>query len=170
MKKPPFMRGPYNYDLDEASNSAVIPADQQGESLTIQSQTEDADINVMMKRFGVAGKMPEGVRIPIFDVDFSGSVRDFQTAMNAIVDAEEAFMEFPPEIRSRFKNSPQLMMEFCDVADNWEEAKKLGILSDEAIKARVAAADAARAARQSELLEAAKAAGWAPKEPAPGST
>ena len=161
-------RSQYNYDVTEASNAATLEGNgiESGESLTIQSQTEDTDINVMMKRFGVTGKMPEGVRVPEF-ADFSGVDRDFQSAMNAVVAAEESFMEFPAEIRSKFNNSPQSMMEFCDNESNWEEARKLGILNDASIKARQERAVAARAARQAELLEAAKAAGWAPKEPAP---
>lgn len=118
----------FGYDLEEASNEATIPADMQGESLTIQSMAEDADINVMMARFGVTGKMPENVRTPTYG-DFSG-INDFQSAMNAITEAQEAFMELPASLRARFENNPQRLLEFVSNNDNIPEARKLGLLKE----------------------------------------
>lgn len=124
-RKVPFVRSPYNYDLEEASNEATIPADQQGESLTVQSQAEDADLNVMMKRFGVTGKMPDDVR-PVFYGDFD-QVMDFRTALESLQAAQDNFMKMPAEMRMRFLNDPQRFVEFCENPANLEEMRKMGL-------------------------------------------
>ena len=50
----PEIRTPYTYDKeknsDECANKTIGP------SLTVQSMAVDADLNVMLKRFGVTGK------------------------------------------------------------------------------------------------------------------
>lgn len=120
----PFIRSPYNYDVEAASDAAaVVPS---GVSSTIQSAAEDADINVMMKRFGVTGKMPDSVRLPQFG-DFSG-VNDYATALQAVIDADDEFMVLPADLRARFANSPQKFLEFCSDEKNRDELDKLGLL------------------------------------------
>lgn len=125
----PFIRNPYNYDLEAASKESSQPAD--GESMTIQSQRDDADLNVLMKRFGVTGKMPDDVR-PVFYGDFD-EVFDFRTAQNAIRAASESFMQMPADLRMRFSNDPQNFLEFCSATDdgktlkNLDEMRKLGL-------------------------------------------
>jgi phage internal scaffolding protein len=121
-----FYRSPHNYDLDEASDAVAERNDLP--SMTIQSQTEDADINVLMKRYGLTGHLPDNVRLPTYG-DFHG-VYDYQTAMNAVVAADEAFMELPADIRKRFGNSPQLYMEFTTNPENMDEMRKLGIAKE----------------------------------------
>lgn len=118
---PPFIRSPYNYDLDAASDETAYR--ETSKSLTVQSMTEDADLNVMMARFGVTGKMPENVRLPQYG-DFS-HITDFQSAMNAVTEAEEEFMSLPASVRARFENNPQLLLDFCENPANISEVKKL---------------------------------------------
>jgi phage internal scaffolding protein len=114
-------RSPYNYDTQLASDeTAVLPG---GPSLTVQSQSEDADLNVMLKRFGVTGKMPEVVRLPQYG-DFS-NVRDYQSAMNAIIEAEDNFLELTPEVRARFENNPQKLLDFVENPANLAELKAI---------------------------------------------
>lgn len=95
-------------------------------SLAIQSARDETDINTIVKRFGLSGKLPENVVAPSYG-DFT-EVVDFQTAMNAIVDAERAFMLMPADVRRRFGNDPQLFVEFCSDDQNLEEMKKLGLV------------------------------------------
>lgn len=121
--KIPFFRSPYNYDRDEVSKACVIVTDEP--SLTVQSQAEDADINVMMKRFGVTGRMPENVRIPTYG-DFTG-VGDYQTALAAVMLAEDSFMTMPAETRARFMNDPQRFLDFCADPANVQDMVKMGL-------------------------------------------
>lgn len=126
MRKSPFVRSPYNYDLDQASNEAAIPAGMQGDSLTVQSMTEDSDLNVLMKRYGITGKFPESPIVPSYG-DFS-EVTDFRSALEAVESGRSAFMQYPAEFRARFDNNPQLFLEFCSNEANRPHMEALGLL------------------------------------------
>lgn len=127
--KPPFIRSPYNYDPKEASDETAYVETMP--SLTVQSMTEDADINVIVKRFGLTGQLPENAR-PVFFGDFT-EVIDFRSAHDAVIRAEQSFMEMPADVRARFGNDPQQFMEFCSATDdgktlkNITEMRKMGL-------------------------------------------
>ncbi|AXH75917.1 MAG: internal scaffolding protein [Microviridae sp.] len=116
----------FDYDVEKASDEACIPADQQGVSLTVQSMAEDADINVLMYRYGLTGKMPENPRVPVY-ADFTG-ISDYRSALDAVMSASAGFMELPAVVRAKFENDPQLLMEFLDSERNRDEAVKLGLV------------------------------------------
>lgn len=100
-------------------------------SKTVQSQSEEADINTIVKRFGLTGKLPENVRVPEF-ADFE-DVFDFQSAMNAVRLGQESFMRMPADIRNEFYNDPQRFVEFCTATNedgtlqNLEEMRAMGL-------------------------------------------
>lgn len=94
-------------------------------SLAVQSMAEETDINTIVKRFGLTGQLPSDVRVPTFG-DFT-EVTDFQTAMNAVLDAEKSFMAMPAEVRKRFGNDPQEFVMFCSDEKNVDEMRKLGL-------------------------------------------
>lgn len=120
-------RGHNGYDVKEASDDAVLPAFMVGESLTVQSQAEDADLNVLMDRFGITGRMPENIRLPEYG-DFS-HVTDYRSALEAVRDAHENFMEIPAKVRARFDNDPQQYMDFVANPNNIPEMRELGIFN-----------------------------------------
>lgn len=95
------------------------------ESLAVQSQKDEADINLIVKRFGVTGMLPQTVRIPQY-ADFD-EVFDFQSAMNVVRQAQEAFNELPAELRRKFSNDPQEFLEFCQHEENLPILKKFGL-------------------------------------------
>lgn len=117
----------FDYDVEKASDEAAISFVGQ-ESLTIQSMAEDADINVLMKRFGLTGTMPSNPRVPMFG-DFTG-ITDYQDALNAVSAAYDGFMELPAKLRARFNNNPQELLEFVGNDANIEEARSLGLLKE----------------------------------------
>lgn len=132
---PPFVRSAYNYDMSEASDETGINCQElvteDGEivktpSLTKQSFAEEADINTIVRRFGITGQLPSNVVAPTFG-DFT-SVVDYQTALNAVIAAQGAFMMLPAEVRERFGNDPQRFVEFTSDDANYDEARKLGLL------------------------------------------
>lgn len=127
----PFVRSAYNYDRNAASDESGLCCEDV--SLTKQSFKEDADINVIMRRFGLVPTVPLNAKVPSYG-DFSG-IFDYQTALNAVVEARESFMWMPPELRARFHNDPQEFMEFCDSESNRDEAVKLGLVQAPAVLA-----------------------------------
>lgn len=143
--KGPFLRTAYNYDRNAASDESGIDCQQvvdpeTGElvatpSMAKQSFAEECDINVIVKRFGLSGNLPVGVRMPTFG-DFE-DVPTYHEAMNAIRAADEAFLSMPAEVRARFGNDPGAFVEFCSLDSNREEAVRLGLV--EPSRATVAA-------------------------------
>lgn len=136
-----FLRTEHNYDMLEASNESANRAglnfDQDNPESKSQAQQhfkEECDINTIVERFGITGEMPQVQNLPAYG-DYTG-IFDFQTAMNAIRQAEEDFMAYPAKIRARFDNNPQRFLEFCDKAmtdkDSIEfiEGKRLGLIMD----------------------------------------
>lgn len=121
--KAPFVRSAYNYDVDAASKECGVEC---GESMTKQSFAEEADINVIVKRFGLMGQLPQDVRAPVYG-DFT-AVTDYRSALQAVRMAAESFMEMPAEVRSRFGNDPAAFVDFCSDAKNAEEMKALGLV------------------------------------------
>lgn len=122
--KSPFVRSPYNYDMEVASlMHATVPY---GEDLTIQSEKDECDINVIARRFGVTGHMPQNVRAPLVG-DFS-NVGDFQSAMNAINSAEDAFMQMPAELRAQLGHDAGRFVDWCSDDKNKDAMRKYGLL------------------------------------------
>lgn len=120
-----FTRTPYNYDRDQASIDSGLHCTDP--SRTQQQFTDEVDINAIMHRFGVTGQPPANVRMPQY-ADFSEAVDDYQTALNMVRAAEDSFMQLPSEIRERFANNPQKLLEFCEDDRNIPEAQRLGLV------------------------------------------
>lgn len=114
----------FNHDRDAVSLASGLACEDP--SLARQSEAEDADINTIVKRFGLTGELPPNFRPPTF-ADFEGVV-DFHTAMNAVRDAGERFMAMPPELRARFDNDPQRLIAFLGDESNRQAAVDLGLL------------------------------------------
>lgn len=126
MKRDVFVRSAFNYDMDEASNEAGLACPPE-ESKTQQSFKEECDINEIVRRFGLTGELPDDFRPPMVG-DFT-EVMDYKSALNAVIAADEAFMQMPGELRARFDNDPQKLLVFLEDGKNRDEAVKLGLLN-----------------------------------------
>lgn len=95
--------------------------------LTVQSDRQDADINVVVGRFVKTGQVPvlRGGQPFYGDVSIFG---DLQSSMLKIQEADELFMAYPAEIRERFDNDKVKLVEFLADEANYEEALKLGLV------------------------------------------
>lgn len=120
-----FLRSGFNYDRDQVSQATGL-ACRAEESMTQQQFKDEVDINTIVARFGLTGELPENLRMPVSG-DFT-KVGDFQSAMQMVREAEEAFMELPGQVRARFHNDPQRLIEFIEDDANREEAQKLGLV------------------------------------------
>lgn len=118
------VRVPFRYDADKASLETALECTEM--TRTQQQFKDECDINNIAKNFGLTGRLPENVRMPMFG-DFC-EVEDYQTALNAARRAAHSFMQMPAEVRLRFENNPQLFLEFCGNPANRDEAVKLGLV------------------------------------------
>jgi phage internal scaffolding protein len=99
-----------------------------GKTKTHQSFRNEANINTIMAKAYKTGQMP----IATHDIkarfgDFS-NIPDYQSAQNMIIHANNAFAELPSDIRKRFGNDPQELLEFLDNPKNHNEAREMGLL------------------------------------------
>lgn len=124
----PFLRTRYNYSMDLASLQSGISFLGE-ETRTKQQFKEECDINTIVRRFGITGELPTDVRAPL-PSDFIDVV-DYQSALNQLIAAESAFMQYPADIRARFQNDPGRFLDFINDPKNKEETKKWGLLRPE---------------------------------------
>lgn len=115
------------YDT-ESENSGIVFTEP---SMTMQEHAEDADINVIMKRFGVT----DGSQLPYFASaagiygDISEFPQDPTEIANILRDADLRFRALPAEIRQRYPSPEDLFTFLADDA-NADEARKLGLLEE----------------------------------------
>ena len=122
--KIPFLRTPYNYDRDVASNESGLEC--LDPTMAQQQFREECDINTIMERFGRTGELIAPIRMPQYG-DFDG-VNDYHSAMNAIVEAQSAFDSLPAKVRARFGNDPAEFLDFVYNEENRDEAIRLGLV------------------------------------------
>lgn len=104
-----------------------------GESRTEQSHRKKCNINT------IVGKIRRGQMVP-FNVqpgqfgDFS-QVGTFQDALNKVMEVETHFRSLPSDVRRKFQNNPQALIQFMDKCETDEEARKearkMGLLKPE---------------------------------------
>ena len=125
-----MVRTPYNYDRDEVSkNTALVFND---ETLTQQNFKDDADLNIMIRKYGV---------LPVQEVnwdEFDSSVipSDYHQLQNQLIEADQAFMGLPAELRSQVDNDP---------------AKLLALISQQEAEAKAAAKAAQKADKEASI-------------------
>jgi len=121
----PFLRTPYNYDTVAATNESAIACEDA--SLAQQHYRDECDINNILRQFNVTGLLPESPLPPKYG-DFTG-ISDYKTALDRIIAADEVFFDLPAELRARFDNEPNNLIEFLDNEQNRAEAEKLGLVA-----------------------------------------
>jgi len=127
------VKNPITYDRDK--NSALSTIKFSKPSLTKQSFRDECDINNILRKFNVTGQLPTGSVQPQYG-DFSG-ITDYQSALNAVMAAQDSFLALPAKVRARFDNDPAFFVEFASDEANKDEMKALGLLSQETAQAVV---------------------------------
>lgn len=115
-------RTAYNFGVSKGWKSTMA-------SKAVQSAKEECDINTIVRRFGLSGQLPVGVRQPTYG-DFAG-VTNYHEALNAIVMAKESFEELPAEIRIQFDNDAGKFVDFCSDPRNQKQAEEWGMVMPE---------------------------------------
>jgi len=93
--------------------------------LVEQSHKDSCDINSMIAKARRGVFQPP--RSPGSYGDFTG-VTDYHSARNQILAAEATFFALPSELRNRFNNDPQEVLDFIDDPENLEECYELGLI------------------------------------------
>jgi phage internal scaffolding protein len=127
------VKNPITYDRDE--NSARSTFIFSKPSLAKQSFRDECDINNILRKFNVTGELPVGSVQPQYG-DFSG-ITDYQSALNAVMAAQDSFLALPAKIRARFDNDAALFVDFASDEANRDEMKALGLLRQETAQAVV---------------------------------
>jgi phage internal scaffolding protein len=138
----PFVRDPYNYDRDEASNASALCCEDP--SLAQQHMKDECDINVIVERFGVTGQLPQNPVSPKYG-DFTG-VTDYHSALNQINATMNDFMALPAQLRVRFDHDPVKLFEFLNNEDNRHEAIQLGLIDGKPVVEPIVSTETPKAA------------------------
>ena len=128
-----FVRSALNYNRDQASLEVSLGGFEP--TMAQQQFKEECDINNIAKNFGLTGRLPENVRMPMYG-DFA-DVDDYQSALNAARRASQSFMAMPANVRERFKNDPQQFLAFCSDDANRAEAQALGLVRTDPVSAQI---------------------------------
>lgn len=111
------------YDRERFALTFVNP------SLTKQASRDECDINQIMRRYQKTGIVEHVNKYQGRYGDFL-QVTDYQTALNQVQAANDAFMSLPSSVRSRFDNDPAKFLEFMENPLNQAEMIKLGLAVD----------------------------------------
>jgi hypothetical protein len=124
------LRAGFGYDADAVSLETGLACPE--DTLTQQHDKDEADINVLVRRFGITGELPQVTVTPVYS-DFIEAVGDYHSAMNLIVQADQAFMELPAEVRLRFNNNAGAFVDFASDPDNLDEMREMGLAINPAV-------------------------------------
>lgn len=113
----------YQKRIAERFDGTTFPDD----GMTQQEFKEDCDIPSIVNRAINEGIMPIVSGNPVYG-DFS-EVTDYKSALDAVIAANNAFMELPVEIRDIFGNNPEKFIAFVSDEKNKEEAVKMGLIA-----------------------------------------
>lgn len=95
-------------------------------SLAKQEMQEACNINNLMSRYVKTGEITHLNLVPPQYGDFT-TATEYQDAMNALAQANQAFAELPVRVRNRFENDPAQLIDFMADQKNYEEGQQLGL-------------------------------------------
>lgn len=91
-----------------------------------QHYKEECNINNIVRKIA-KGFVPPMVAQRPFYADVSG-VEDYQTSLTKVVKAQQQFDMLPANIRAKFFNRPENLIEWLQDENNRSEAEKLGLV------------------------------------------
>jgi len=105
-----------------------------GPSPTQQHLKDECDINVIMRRFGATGSMPQGLPGAVYG-DFSG-IEGYEDAVELVERARGGFDSLPASVRERFRNEPAELVKFASRATP-EEFERVFLQADQPVVSNV---------------------------------
>lgn len=102
-------------------------------SLTQQHFAKDADLNTIVKRYGITdGAIPPGALDPKWFGDFTDAA-DFREHLDRVRNATDRFNALPADIRTQFNNDPVELHDWVSDPANAEEAVLRGLLQRQSV-------------------------------------
>lgn len=105
-----FLTTLHGYDAKFVSEEMSVETG--SENLTQQHLGPEADVNTIVRRFGVTRARPSGPAGGVYG-DFSG-IDDYDSALAAVERAQGGFLALPADIRERFGNDAGVYLEYVD--------------------------------------------------------
>lgn len=122
-----------------------------GDKPAKQSFKDECDVNKIMHKYRVTGVLTHlRTQSPKYG-DFT-NVTDYQTSLNAVMAAQDAFSHLPAKVRSRFGNDPSQLLAFIEDPTNKEEAQKLGLIPTPGLGGADARLAASKSATKADTL------------------
>lgn len=125
MKPKVFLRSEFNYDTDEVSASLGLVCPDDG--LTVQSQKDDSDINIIMSRV-----LKQGAQLPIkLGPGRYGNfteVPTFRQAHEELAKLSGFFSMLDADTRAQFRNDPVVFAEFISDEANGPKLVEMGLM------------------------------------------
>lgn len=115
------------FTIDAEKHSLAHGHSNDEPSMTVQADSEAADINNIVKKFGVTGMLPYGDLQPVYD-DFTQFPTDYHEAMNIVRSADSAFMDLPANVRASFNNDAGLFLNAVTDPSQYERFRDLGLV------------------------------------------
>lgn len=104
-----------------------------GPSKTVQAEKQKCDINQIMKRYHRTGMIDHVSKVQgQWGIDTT-LITDYQSALNAVISANEKFNALPSDLRKKFDNDPSKFIAFIEDNKNYDEAVKLGLIDSSKI-------------------------------------
>lgn len=92
-----------------------------------QTQFKDeTDVNIIMRKYRSTGQITHLSNKQGMYID-TENMSSYQEALHTVMKSRETFMQLPSEIRKRFQNDPQQLIDFLGNQENYEESIKLGL-------------------------------------------
>lgn len=98
-----------------------------GVSLTKQSFKNETDINRIIGKYRRTGLIDHVNRYQGRYSDLSNPV-DYQTALNVLIAADDAFSSLPSDVRKKFSNSPHEFLTFVSDPANADALVDMGLM------------------------------------------
>lgn len=95
-------------------------------SLTRQSEKDNCDINLIVKRYAETGIMPSNLT-PGMYADVS-QIGDYRTALHTVMEADRMFQQLPAHIRAAFDNDAATFLDAFNDETNRPRLEELGLL------------------------------------------
>lgn len=129
----PVIRTPYNdtyvdpgYQKLDKDGKYVDDFGNPDPSLTVQSERDETDINLIVERYQATGLLPVTNATPQWGVDVTDAPT-YQEAVQVVIDAERMFMSLDAKMRKQFDNDPAQFLAFVDDPANGDELIKMGL-------------------------------------------
>lgn len=100
------------------------------DSRTRQEFAAECDINTIMARYTKAGVVSHVNPAAPRYLDLAG-LPDFQSAMQIMIDADQAFAGLPAAVRREFDNDPAKFVDFATDAENLAQLREWGLAPPE---------------------------------------